>query len=75
MVNHLRFLKLHDSLLIYSKDVWHRHASFLIDKKRDLFRDLFKEALSVTSYANNQSLAFVQLILQPHYTLNYINVK
>ena len=75
MVNHLQFLKLHDSSLIYSKDVWLRHASFLIYKKRDLFRDPFKDVLHVTSYTNVQSLTFVQLLLQPYYTLNYINVK
>lgn len=64
MVNHLRFSKLHDSLLIYSKDVWLRHASFLIFKKRDLFQDLFKDVLYVASYANVQSLTFVQITLQ-----------
>ena len=64
MVNHLRFLKLHDSSLIYSKDVWRSHASFLIFKKRDLSRDLFKDVLYVASYANVQSLTFVQITLQ-----------
>lgn len=64
MVNHLQFLKLHDSLLIYSKDVWLSHASFLIFKKRDLFQDLFKDVLYVASYANDQSLTFVQITLQ-----------
>lgn len=64
MVNHLQFLKLHDSLLIYSKDVWLGHASFLICKKRDLFQDLFKDVLYVASYANVQSLTFVQITLQ-----------
>jgi len=64
MVNHLQFLKLHDSLLIYSKDVWLSHASFLIFKKRDLFQDLFKDVLYVASYANVQSLTFVQITLQ-----------
>lgn len=64
MVNHLQFLKLHDSLLIYSKDVWLSHASFLIFKKRDLIRDLFKDVLYVASYTNVQSLTFVQITLQ-----------
>lgn len=64
MVNHLQFLKLHDSSLIYSKDVWLSHASFLIFKKRDLFQDLFKDVLYVASYANVQSLTFVQITLQ-----------
>lgn len=64
MVNHQQFLKLHDSLLIYSKDVWRSHASFLIFKKRDLFQDLFKDVLYVASYANVQSLTFVQITLQ-----------
>lgn len=64
MVNHLQFLKLHDSSLIYSKDVWLSHASFLIFKKRDLSRDLFKDVLYVASYANVQSLTFVQITLQ-----------
>lgn len=64
MVNHLRFLKLHDSLLIYSKDVWLSHASFLIFKKKETSRDLFKDVLYVASYANVQSLTFVQITLQ-----------
>lgn len=64
MVNHLQFLKLHDSSLIYNRDVWLRHASFLIFKKRDLFQDLFKDVLYVASYANDQSLTFVQITLQ-----------
>lgn len=37
---------------------------FLIYKKRDLFRDLFKDVLYVVSYANVQSLTFVQITLQ-----------
>lgn len=37
---------------------------FLIYKKRDLSRDLFKDVLYVASYANVQSLTFVQITLQ-----------
>lgn len=37
---------------------------FLIYKKRDLFRDLFKDVLYVAAYANVQSLTFVQITLQ-----------